>query len=489
MNIPPVQIHENVTLTMPVKKPGLTRSGHCIACICLIVVGGCSALPGIPDSELAAFGPSVEQVRSLLQQDRVHEALDEALYLARTHPSGLTETLVGQAMWRNGQVTEAEARFRRAAKTDLAEAYVGLATVQASAGHWGTALRLLSDVSGSSEADAWARPLLASAAWRSGDLAQTQSHLQAWSRIEADALLARAAAAMAAAVADVEEPPSEWSGEAAVVDLETTPDGGLVVPVRINGAEGRLLLDLAARQSLISPELAEAGGLVVQSGDRGAARTLRQPEVSTSRHQLHLLQAACPDLRVGGARLRNAIIGVGQAPDGVDGVLAFDLLLTARWSLRLDGPVLALGPASASDDVQQMIGGSIPAAVAWLNARLAHQALAVQVFVYPLVAGERVAMGLDLGMRSMLDPEHDLGGSAPRGRLQMGGWSGEIEWEISPLESWAAAGGVAPIATLGHNLIDDWILHWLPEQEQIRFDHAATNVSSADAARREGAAR
>ena len=170
MNIPSVQIQKNVTSAMPVEKSGLTWILRYIAHICVVVVGGCSALPGIPDSELAAFGPSVEQVRSLLRQDRVHEALDEALYLARTHPSGLTETLAGQAMWRNGRVTEAETRFRRAAKTDLAEAYVGLATVRASAGHWDTALRLLSDFSGSAEADAWARPLLASAAWRSGDL-------------------------------------------------------------------------------------------------------------------------------------------------------------------------------------------------------------------------------------------------------------------------------------------------------------------------------
>ncbi len=443
----------------------------------------------MPDSELAAFGPSVEQVRSLLRQNRVHEALDEALYLARNYPSGLTETLVGQAMWRSGQITEAEARFRRAARTDLAEAYVGLATVRASAGQWDTAKRLLSGASGSPEAEAWALPLMASAAWRSGDLAQTQLHLQAWSRIETDAMLARVAAAMAAAVADVEGAPLEWSGEAAVVDLENTLDGGFVVPVRVGGAEGLLLLDLAARQSMISPELAEAGGLVVHSGGLAATRTLEYPEGTTHRHQPHLLQAACPDLRFGGARLRNAVIGVGQPPDGVDGVLAFDLLLTARWSLRLDGPVMVIGPASAGDDVHRKIGGSIPATVAWLNARLVHQALTVQVFVYPLVAGERLAMGLDPAMRSMLDPEHDLGSSAPLGRLQMGGWSGEVEWEISPLEVWASAGGVAPSATLGHNLIDDWILHWLPEQEQIRFDRATTNVSLADTIRREGALR
>lgn len=480
MNIPSVQIHENVTSAMPVDKSGRTRILRYIAQICLVVVGGCSALPGIPDSELAAFGPSVEQVRSLLRQDRVQEALDEALYLTRTYPSGLTETLVGQAMWRNGQASEAETRFRRAAKTDLAEAYVGLATVRASAGRWDAALRLLSDFSGSSEADAWARPLLASAAWRSGDLAQTQVHLEAWSRIEADALLAWAAAAMAAAVADLERPSPGWTGEVTVVDLETTPSGGLVVPVRVGGVEGRLLLDLAARQSLLSPAIAEASGLVVRSGDLATVRTLERPEVDKSRHQPHLSQAACPDLQVGGARLRNVIVGVGKPPDGVDGVLAFDLLHSARWSLRLEGPILVLGPASAREEVQRRVGGSIPAAVAWLNARLVRQALAVQVFVYPLVAGERVAMGLDPGARSILDPAHDLGGTAPQGRLQMGGWSGEVRWEISPLESWAAAGGVAPKATLGHNLIEDWILHWLPEQEQVRFDHAATNVSPSD---------
>ena len=483
MNIPSVQIHENVSMAKP------SRIRCCVAWICLSVLAGCSALPGMPESELAVFGPSVQQVRSLLQQNRVHEALDEALYLTRTYPSGLTETLVGQAMWRNGQVTRAEARFRRAARTDLAEAYVGLATVRASAGQWDMAMRLLTDASGSSEAEARAQPLLASAAWRAGDLAQTQTHLQAWSRTETDPLLASVAAAMAAAVADVEGPPLVWSGEAAVVDLENALGGGLVVPVSVGGTEGRLLLDLSARQSLLSPELAEAAGLVVHSGDLGADRAPQHPDWTTRRHQPHLSQAACPELRLGTARLRNAVIGVGQPPEGVDGVLAFDLLLTARWSLRLDGPVLALGPASASEEVNRDIGGSIPAAVTWLNARLAHQGLTVQVFFYPLVAGERLAMGLDLGARSMLDPEQELGISAPRGRLQMGGWTGDVEWEISPLEVWASAGGVAPRATLGHNLIDDWILHWLPEQEQVRFDRAATSVSPADANRRGGALR
>jgi len=479
MNIPPVQIPENVTSE---KLPSIRQF---TAWFFLALLAGCSALPGIPETELAAFGPSVERVRLLLVQDRVHEALGEALYLTQTYPSGLTETLVGQAMWRTGQVTEAEARFRRASKTDLAEASVGLATVRASTGRWDTAMRLLSDASGSTEADAQALPLLASAAWRSGDVARTQRHLQAWSRIEANALLARAAAAMAVAVADLEGPPLEWSGDVAVVELGSTIDGGLVIPVRIGDAEGRLLLDLAARQSSISPEFAEAAGLAVRSDGRAAARPLNEPDVTTNRHWPRLEQAACPDLQFGGARLRNAVVGVGQAPAGVDGVLAFDLLLTASWSLRLDGPTMALGPASASDDVHRMIGGSIPATVAWLNARLVHQALAVQVFVYPLVAGERVAVGLDLGESSILDLEQDLGNLALRGRLQMGGWSGEVGWQISPLEVWASAGGVAPRATLGHNLLDDWILHWLPEQAQIRFDHAATDAPSADT-RRQG---
>ncbi len=484
MNIPSVQIHENVSLAMPVEKSGRTWIRHYLAYFCLIVMGGCSALPGIPDSELAAFGPSVEQVRFLLRQDRVREALDEALYLAREYPSGLTETLVGQAMWRNGRVTEAETRFRRAVKTDLAESYVGLAAVRASAGHWGAAKRLLSDVSGNSESGAWAQSLLASSAWRSGNLAETRTHLQAWSQIEMDVELAQAAAAMAAAVADLEGPP-EWSGAATLVDLETMSGGGLMVPVRVGGAEGRLLLDLAARQSFLSPELAEAGGLVVRSGDGVVARTSNLTGSDMNRHRPHSLQAASPDLQFGEARLRNSIVGVGQPPEGVDGVLAFDLLLTARWSLRFDTPVLALGPASASADVHQMIGGSIPATVAWLNARLAYQALAVQVFVYPLVGGERVAVGLDPGMRSILDPEQLLDGAIPRGRLQIGGWSAEVEWEVSSLDSWATAGGVAPSATLGHNLMDDWILHWMPGQEQIRFDRAATLTLPTDAERRE----
>jgi hypothetical protein len=189
-----------------------------------------------------------------------------------------------------------------------------------------------------------------------------------------------------------------------------------------------------------------------------------------NRHYPELLQVACPLLQVGEAELRNVILGVGRPPDGVDGVLAFDLLSPARWSLRLDGPVLVVGSTRVVEEVHRMIGGSIPATVAWLSARTVRRGLGLQVFVYPRIAGRRVAMGIDLGRSSTLDEGHELGSSSLRGNLQMGGWRGEVSWEMASLEDWASAGGVAPAATLGHNLIAGWILHWYPEHEQFRFD-------------------
>ena len=137
---------------------------------------------------------------------------------------------------------------------------------------------------------------------------------------------------------------------------------------------------------------------------------------------------------------------------------------------------MAIGPASASEEVYRLIGGSISNVIAWLDARLAWQGLATQVFVYPLVAGERMAAGFDLQRVTMIDSEVDTPDTARRVRLQLGGWSGDVEYDISPLEDWASAGGVAPRASLGHNLLDAWILHWLPERGQVRLDRAATDM-------------
>jgi hypothetical protein len=187
--------------------------------------------------------------------------------------------------------------------------------------------------------------------------------------------------------------------------------------------------------------------------------------------------------------LRNAVLGVGPPPDGVDGVLAFDLLSAARWSLRPSGPILVLGSRSVADEVTRLVGGSITSTDAWLNARTMRRGLTVQVFVYPLIAGERVSMGIDWRRPSSLDQSFEIGGNAPRGELQMGGWRGELQWDVASLESWALAGGVAPTATLGQNLISDWIVHWFPEREQFRFDRVGAGVASTELGDGEGLPR
>jgi hypothetical protein len=187
--------------------------------------------------------------------------------------------------------------------------------------------------------------------------------------------------------------------------------------------------------------------------------------------------------------LRNAVLGVGPPPDGVDGVLAFDLLSAARWSLRPSGPILVLGSRIVADEVTRLVGGSITSTDAWLNARTMRRGLTVQVFVYPLIAGERVSMGIDWGRPSSLDQGFEIGRNAPRGELQMGGWRGELQWDVASLESWALAGGVAPTATLGQNLISDWIVHWFPEREQFRFDRVGGGVASTELGDGEGSPR
>jgi hypothetical protein len=448
VNIPPRGGRENGALS--------------IAVVICLAFAGCRLELAVDAGTLA---PSINEVRTLLEQDRVRLALDRAVALEDLYRGPQADLVLGWALWRNGHLREAEARFRRAARAGLDEGQVGLAAVRASAGDWQAAGELATSGLAAAEPAGPAHALLASAAWRWGDRVTAVRELRAWSRVATGTARARAAEAMATALERLQGPMHEmheWSGEAADLLLVELDDGTLAVEAKVGGVTALLAVDLTFRQSLISEALAVSAGLAVAGATSPATRgpSARWPAILAPR------QAACPRLELGGLALSNVVLAVGEAPAGVDGVLAIDVLGGVHWSLDTGARSIALARRNT-------VERSSAHSVAWLQARLVHEGLAVQMLLFPRVEDRVVAAGLDLTGGSRLDsdllPVSAGSGAAPT-RVQLGGWRGEVLWRPASLSGWAIDGGVAPTAVLGSNLLGGWRLSWNPESAQIRID-------------------
>jgi len=418
--------------------------------------------------ELAAdtgtLGPSVNDVRALLDQDRVRQALEQAGRLARQYPGPQTDLVYGWALWRNGDVRGAESRFRRAADAGLDNGYVGLAAVRASVADWPAVIEL---ASGRSSGKAHA--LLASAAWAGGEAEIAARELRAWHEAEPGTARGRAAGAMATAVARLQGLPQQWDGDVAVLPLRAPGGGGWAVEARIGAQPALLRIDLTFRQSIISERLAAAAGITVDGPRNAPARfaSSRWPSMLSAR------QAALSRIEFGAVAVRNVVVAVGDVPDGVDGVLAADLLSGARWSVspaRAEMVLSPPAPASATEVLGRRFKGRT---IAWLSARVVREGLGAQILVFPRVDNTVVATGLDLGGLSRLDSDllpATPGSGTATAELTLGGWRDDVPWRPASLVGWAIDGGVAPTAVIGANLLDAWSLHWYPATMQLRVD-------------------
>ncbi|MFQ5744846.1 MAG: hypothetical protein ACE5HV_14840 [Acidobacteriota bacterium] len=439
--------------------------------ICLLVPA-CASLSDISSTGPTVFGPSETKVRALLALDRVQEALQVAGDLAEEFAGPGSDVVLGQALLRNGELIEAEARFRRGADAGIGEGYLGLAVESASSGDWQSAATLARRALEDPQLESRGHSLLASAAWRRGEREAMVAELAAWSQSEPVQRRAAVASAMAAAAADLTGEPLGWRGDPSLLEVTSLPRGGYVVVAQVANIEAHLLFDLSARQSSISSGLATAAGLKVESGLASVAQDKRAG-TDTPAASLSARQAACPSLALGKSRLQNIIVAVDEPPPGADGILAMDLLSTARWSFRADGPALALGPAVSGRAVERLVTGPDRTVIAWLEAKLIYQGLALQLLLYPRVLGELIPAMIDLAGSSRLEamrPGMVLGADPVIVPVRLGGWSGEVRWVPADLEGRATGGGVAPAAMLGNNLLGGWTLHWLPDQQQLRLE-------------------
>jgi hypothetical protein len=280
---------------------------------------------------------------------------------------------------------------------------------------------------------------------------------------------------MAAATARIEGPANQWVGEPMVLPLRFTSDGIGAIDARIGDQTVLLALDLTFRQSLISADIVEQLGLPVD----GSAATGRRSATARWPGLLSPRQVMVPRIEFDGLSINGVVAAVAQPPEGVDGVLGADILASARWSLMLPRSELMLAPASLAP--QQLPRIAEGRAVAWLNVRLVREGVGVQMLVFPRVAGNVVAAGIDLARASRLDspafvvPPGDSSAPAP---LMLGGWRQDVSWRPASLTGWAVDGGVAPIAVLGENVLRAWALHWYPGTMQLRVDEPLRRARS-----------
>ncbi len=415
-------------------------------------------------ADVARLSSSVSEVQGFLDRDRVRRALDEADILARRHTNSRSDLVYGWALWRNGNAYGAEARFRRAVEAGLDEGNVGLAAVYASEAKWPLVIEL---ASGKSSGAAYA--LLASAAWAGGKGDTAASELLSWNQVEPSTAGGRAAGAMAVAIGRFQGPPQQWNGDAAILPIRELAEGTWVVETKINSEPALLKIDLAVRQSIISERFATAAGIVVDGTDNVASRVVnnRWPSMVAAR------QAALRQLELGTVMVRNIVVGVSELVDGFDGILGADVLSSARWSLSLPDSQMMFSPpeqAVATDKLSRSFKGST---IAWLRARVIREGLSAQILLFPRIANEVVAAGIDLGAFSRLDSDilpATPGSGIAAAQLTLGGWRGDVRWYPASLTGWGIDGGVAPIAVIGANSFDSWTLHWYPETQQLRVD-------------------
>ena len=181
-----------------------------------------------------------------------------------------------------------------------------------------------------------------------------------------------------------------------------------------------------------------------------------------------------PQIDFGAVSLHNVVVAVADPPEGVDGVLAMDLLGGVRWTLDTAEDRLVLiasGQASSFDSRRPD-----RATLAWMSTRMIAEGLAVQLLLFPRVQNQIMAAGLDLSADSRLDSEIlpvTAGIGVASTPVSLGGWRGDARWRPSSLIGWAADGGIAPQAVLGRNLIEGWTFHWFPASRQLRIDTMA----------------
>lgn len=114
-------------------------------------------------------------------------------------------------------------------------------------------------------------------------------------------------------------------------------DGGFVVAARLEGrTQVRLVVDTGASVTLLSPRVAQALALEVQSTPPVLLRT--------ANGTVEAGWARLREIEVGGRRAGPLRVVIHEALPGLDGLLGMDFLGQYRMELRAEVPALILAP-------------------------------------------------------------------------------------------------------------------------------------------------
>ncbi len=407
------------------------------------------------------------EIRALLEAGEISAALTRAVSYERRSPGPLSWGLLGRALWRSGELLEAESYHRRAARSGAAEGLLGQARAAAARGRLEAARLLAEQAMADDPTRARALRLLAAIGWVQGDSAIAADYLSAAAEASDDdatrAYLETRAAVAATVPSNPGETPILWSGAGGTLPLERGAAGEPIVVARMGDTTARLRLSLSSSHSTLSPRLVGRVGLVVHgSPDAGG--------VAVTPVALGRLSAP-------------AIPFVLEPVEGADGELGFDVLSTFGWELWLrDERMVVSRPTQATaSTIARPRSNESAEQVYWIEVRMPVDGLQTQLLLLPRLSTVSVAAALDLGGASRISygglalaTVHDPEPTARRAEAsvvlstRLGGFRTEHAYRIEPrFETLVGSGLVTPQSVLGADFARSWGLRWSPKQRQL----------------------
>ncbi len=431
----------------------------------VVGIGGCAgAGPGINSPAILVQS----EIRELLDAGEITDALTRAVSYERRAPGPESWSWLGRALWRSGELLEAESFFRRAVGSGSSEGVLGLARAAAALGRLDEAGSLAEQLATDERTRARALRLLAALAWRQGNSTAAAQHLSAAAEASEDpaagARLANAAAAAATMPQRSGGAAIIWNGFAGTVPLERDAAGAPIVVVRLGGATARLRLSLQSPRSTLSPELVGRVGLVVHGDPESGGHAVVPVELGD------VTAAAVPF--------------VLQPVDGADGELGFDVISTLGWELWLSEDRIVIRPphpdlSAATDALRSSEPQLRPAH--WIDVRVPIDGLEAQLLLFPRLLTVSVAASIDLSGPSRISrgglAQATVHDAEPIDRrteetvvlaTRLGGFGLPTIYRVeSYLDAAPGSSSVAPQAVLGVDFAAAWGLRWSPELQQL----------------------
>lgn len=412
-----------------------------------MLVSGCGSAPTGANLRLAGVHDSI--VRAL-REDDLARARVQALQLEGRLPGADTYALLGEVLWRSGEMVDAEGLFRRAKVGGAPRGGLGLARMAFARGEVDGVRQAVEPLIAVAELAADAHLVLAAVAWRAGDREVAAMQLAAasatgdiprpWPGVEAMALQPA-----------TDTPFLDWRGATSALELD---DQGRVA-VTVEGRLLRLVLALDGRRTTIG----------------GAAATALAPDVPFPAVSAKATEVALGEVRA------TAIVRVDPRL-GDDGVLGTDLLSSLAWELSLGERRLRVAAPHG--------GGAADLAPAdlrtthWGTVRLVYTGLGAQLLLRPRIAGRVITAVIDVAGDSRLSvlAAGDLldGESAPEVgarvslELRLGAYGQTIPWRVADLLPLGAGGLIAPRAVLGVDALSGLRLRWQPDRLQLSYE-------------------